>query len=110
MNIDEFGKEFLIKSGKDRSLKYIEAFHFEQTEKAANELLGLVLEGKKKATASSVWCYELTGDKMPEKGDYSIVTDWSGAPKCVIETINTTMLPFRDTNFFIFFETIDKFV
>ena len=33
----------------------LEKWHFELTEDPANYLLGLVLEGKKRATASSLW-------------------------------------------------------
>ena len=69
------------------------------TEKLANELLSLVLKGQKKATSSSIHSYELTGDKMPQVGDYSIITDWNGNPKCIIETTNITILPFKDITF-----------
>ena len=99
MSIDDFWNEFLIKFGKDKSLKYMDAFHFHCTEKAANELLNLVLKGQKKATSSSMLCYEITGDKKPEVGDYSIVTNWNGEPKCVIETVKTTIVPFKDMTF-----------
>ena len=36
---------------------------------------------------------------MPEKGSYSIVTDWEGVPKCVIETTNVRILPFKDVTY-----------
>lgn len=37
----------------------LEKWHFEVTEKAADYLLGLVLEGRKRATSSSLWGYEI---------------------------------------------------
>lgn len=36
---------------------------------------------------------------MQEKGSYSIVTDWEGVPKCVIETTNVRILPFKDITY-----------
>lgn len=99
MTVDEFWGEFLLQAGKDKSTKYLEAFHFELTEKLANELLDLVLSGQKQATASSLLSYEISGNRQPQQGDYSIVTDWAGNPKCIIETVAITILPFKDITF-----------
>ena len=97
MTIDEFWQLFLTKSNKDIATKYLESFHFEFTEKLANELLELVLSGKKKAT-SSRWDSE-SSETMPQVGDYSIVTDWDGNPRCIIETTAVTVLPFNEITF-----------
>lgn len=99
LNVKEFWQEFLTATGKDYRAQYIECFHFELTEKLANELLALVLSGQKRATASSLLAYEIEGARMPQVGDYSIVTDWDGNPKCVIETTAVTVLPFREITF-----------
>ena len=58
-----------------------------------------MLEGKKRATSSSLTCYELEGARVPAPGDLSIVTDWAGEPHCVIETTQVDILPFRDMTF-----------
>lgn len=97
--IDIFWKEFLIKTGRCETTKYLNVFHFELTEKWANELLRLVLIGQKKATSSSLWGYEIEGERVPEVGDLSIVTDWDGIPRCVIETIAVTIIPFSDITY-----------
>ncbi|MDR1704278.1 MAG: ASCH domain-containing protein [Clostridiales bacterium] len=99
MTIGEFWNAFITETGKDPSLKYIEAFHFELTERWANELLALVLEGKKRATASSLTALELEMERLPHPGDYSIVTDWAGNPRCVIETTAVTVIPFNEMTF-----------
>lgn len=99
MNINDFWKEFLKSTNKDSSTEYIDCFHFELTEKLANELLDLVLTGQKKATASSLWGYEIEGERIPQVGDYSIVTDWAGTPRCVIETTAVTILPYKEITF-----------
>ncbi|MCL2057423.1 MAG: ASCH domain-containing protein, partial [Oscillospiraceae bacterium] len=99
MTVNEFWQEFLSVSNKDKSTEYFECFHFELTEGLANKLLDLVLIGKKKATASSLLAFEIEGGKMPQVGDLSIVTDWDGNPRCVIETTAVTILPFNEITF-----------
>lgn len=59
----------------------------------------MVLSGKKQATASSLLSYEIEGCRIPQIGDYSIVTDWKGNPRCVIETTNVIILPFNQITF-----------
>lgn len=97
--IDLFWSRFLEEKGYDDSKKYLEALHFELTEDLANELLSLVLEGKKKATSSSFKAYEKEGSNLPKIGDLSIVTDWDGNPRCIIETKNITIIPFKDITY-----------
>ncbi|MCQ4925102.1 ASCH domain-containing protein [Tissierella carlieri] len=71
------------------------SWHFEITEGAANKLAKLVLEGKKKATASSLWVYEYEGELIPNEGDYSIITDWDGVAVCIIQTKRVEIIPFN---------------
>lgn len=97
--IDLYWKEFLVKTGRSETTTYYDAFHFELTEKLANELLQLVLDGHKKATSSSLWSYELEGNRIPEVGDLSIVTDWEGIPRCVIQTTAVTIIPYSKVTY-----------
>lgn len=99
MNADEFWKEFLEQSRLDKNLRYKDCFHFELSEYWANELLRLVLIGQKKATSSSIYAYESEGENIPQKDDYSIVTDWDGNPRCVIRTTNVRIIPFKDITY-----------
>ncbi len=78
--IDMFWKTFLRETNRNETTKCLEVSHFELTEKWANELLHLVLIGKKKATSSSLLSYEIEGERIPQVGDLSIVTDWEGVP------------------------------
>lgn len=89
----------MLKIDRDKDNKYTDCFHFELTEKWANELLRLVLIGQKQATSSSLLAYQVVGDRIPQLGDLSIVTDWQGIPKCVIETTNVMIIPFKDITF-----------
>ncbi|WP_167956765.1 ASCH domain-containing protein [Anaerosporobacter faecicola] len=98
IRIDQYWKIFLEAKNVDAETTYLEAFHFEMTEYLANYLLDLVLRGQKKATASSLKSWEVEGT-MPKEGDYSIVTDWAGKPRCVIQTKKITVLPFNEIDF-----------
>lgn len=97
--IELFWNRFIEEKGYDKSKKYLEAFHFELTEDLANKLLSLVLECKKKATSSSFKAYEKEGSDLPKIADISIVTDWDGNPRCIIETKNITIIPFKDITY-----------
>jgi uncharacterized protein YhfF len=97
--VDIFWKRFLQETFRPETTKYLEVFHFELTKELANELLRLVLIGQKKATTSSLWSYELEGERIPEVGDLSIVTDWEYVPRCVIKTTAVHILPFLDITY-----------
>jgi uncharacterized protein YhfF len=99
LTVNDFWQKFLTALNKDKSTKYIGCFYFDITEEWANKLLDLVLLGKKRATASSLYAFEVEGGKIPQVGDYSIVTDWDGNPHCVIKTTAVTILPFNEITF-----------
>ena len=99
MKVKDFWSSFLLEAGKDANTQYIECFHFELTEKLADKLLDLVLSGQKRATASSFHAFEIEEDRLPQVGDYSIITDWAGTPRCVIETTAVTILPFKEITY-----------
>ena len=77
----------------------LERWHFELTESACNTLLDLVLQGKKRATSSSLAGYQLSGEEPPEERDLSVTTDWDGNPRFVIRTVRVTLIPYRDIAF-----------
>ena len=77
----------------------LEKWHFELTEDAANYLLGLVLEGKKRATSSSLLGYEIENEPLPKVGDKSVITYWDGTPGCVIKTTSVRIIPYREITF-----------
>ena len=91
-------QEYLTTLGEsaDTTKKTYSSWHFENTEKGANELVDLVLQGKKKATASALWCYEYEKEPVPSEGDYSIVTDWHGKAICIIHTVKIQIVPFKE--------------
>ena len=99
MDVKTFWSMFLEETGRDGNTQYLECFYFDLNERSANNLLALVLAGKKHATASSLYALAAEGCELPKRGSLSIVTDWDGNPRCVIETTAVTILPFREITF-----------
>ena len=97
MTTEQCWRTFLQETGRNPETRYLESFHFDNNERSANALLALVLSGRKRATASSL--YAFPEGQGPKPGDLSIVTDWAGNPHCVIETRAVTILPFREMTF-----------
>lgn len=96
---DAFFRRFLTKNGLSLDTDYLDAFCFDLTREAATYLLDLVISGKKRATASSLTGYQIEGEKTPEVGDYSVITDFDGVPRCVMRTTAVTILPYKDITF-----------
>ena len=77
------------------------AWCFGDDKSAADELAELVRSGRKRATASSLWVYEVQdegegeGEALPQVGDYSVITDWDGRARCVIRTTSVEIVPFE---------------
>lgn len=77
----------------------LEHWSFGLTEEDANYLLDLVLEGKKRATASSFLGYEIEGEEIPKAGEMSVITYWNGTPACVIKTTSVRVIPYKEITF-----------
>ena len=76
-----------------RPQKY-EAWCFGDSPQLAHELAGLVLRGLKTATCGALWEYEREGERLPEPGEFSLVTEYDGRPVCVIQTMSVEVKPF----------------
>lgn len=98
-SIAQFWQNFVTHQQLAPQTTYVEAFHFERSEVLANALLDLVRIGKKKATCSSLEAFALTNSKVPQVGEYSILTDWKGTAYCVIQTTAVTITPFNQIPF-----------
>jgi uncharacterized protein YhfF len=92
----EFWHTFSATRAEDTASRFLEAFYFDDNEPSANELAELVLSGRKRATAALLWGHEAEGKRVPQAGDLSIVTDFAGNAKCVIETQRVDIVPFSD--------------
>ena len=72
------------------------AWHFCDNQADADELAELVLAGRKRATAGALWSYEAENEPLPRPDDLSVITDWSGAGRCVIRTTAVEVVPFDE--------------
>lgn len=87
---DHFQKEKGITS------YFVSAWSFGDNPELADELLGLVLAGKKTGTATLVIELEKEEEKMPEVGDYNIILDGKGKPAAIIRTTSVEIKPFNE--------------
>lgn len=75
-----------------------EAWAFGATPDHADDLLALVLDGTKTATASSMWDYGHSDEPLPEPGLLNIVLDGAGVPRAVLETVSVEVVPFDEVS------------
>ncbi len=96
ITVRKLWQEYLTAIGEDEATteKKYTAWHFCDNEKDADELAELVLQGVKRATASLYVSYEAEKEELPKVGDYSVITDWSGRAKGIIQTVRIDIVPF----------------
>ena len=70
------------------------AWAFGATPEQSDELLALVLEGTKTATASAQADYVKEGEDLPEPGTLGIVLDGAGHPRALVVTTEMRVVPF----------------
>jgi len=90
----DFWERFRKASGATGS--FVGAWSFGDNPKLADELLRLVLTGKKTGTATLVIEQEKKGEKMPEIGDYNVILDGKGEPAGIIRTTSVAVKPFKE--------------
>jgi uncharacterized protein YhfF len=73
-----------------------EAWPFGDNPRLADELLKLVLEGKKRGTVDLLIEYENRGERVPEVGDHSVILDGRGKPAAIIRTARIEIKPFME--------------
>lgn len=74
------------------------AWAFGATTEQADELIALVLDGTKTATASAAWDYEHEDEQLPRVGDLAIVLDGAQHPRALIEVMRVDVVPFDDVD------------
>ncbi len=73
-----------------------EVWSFGNNERLANELAELVIAKRKTGTSSSLWGYEYYQEEIPKVGEVSIITNWTGIPKCIIETTKVEIVKYNE--------------
>lgn len=95
--IQAFWEKFREKNQLLESTPYT-SWSFGNTKTMADELLALVIAGKKQATASYYDSYIASSETLPEKGTYSVLLDGDNTPRAVILTQHVEMIPFKQVS------------
>ena len=95
--VTQFWKEYCMAAGTDPSTPY-QVWYFGNTPAMARELAGLVISGRKIATASLAAVNEIKPDESPVPDGLSVVTDLEGEPMAVIQTTEIRQIPFNDVD------------
>ena len=74
------------------------AWAFGATEQQADELIALVLDGTKTATAGALWDYEAGDEQLPRVGDLAILLDGSEHPRALVEVMQVDVVPFEEVD------------
>ena len=64
----------------------------------ADELLALVLSGRKTATSSALRDLEAAGEELPAPGSLSIILDGDGWPRALVRTTRVRVVPFGEVD------------
>ena len=85
-------------AGLHREYRDLPRWSFGDSAALADELLALVLAGRKTATCGALRQYEAEGVALPKPGERSVVLDGSGRPACVIETTEIAIKRFDEVD------------
>lgn len=75
-----------------------ESWAFGDHARLADELLALVLDGTKTATAGALADYEVHDEQLPEPGDLAIVLDGAGEPRALLRVTHVEVRPFSEVD------------
>ncbi|MEM7322933.1 MAG: ASCH domain-containing protein [Actinomycetota bacterium] len=92
-SVGRFWQRFIAATGRNPDLSQPDAWAFGDSVELADELIALVLDGTKRATAGSVAEYEHAGEPLPEVGDLEIVTDGALRPRAVLQLTDVLVGP-----------------
>ncbi len=91
--VDAFWQRFLAATGRADDTPQPEAWPFGDSVELADELLALVLDGTKRATAGAVAEHEAESDPLPEVGDLEIAMDGAMRPRVVLQFTDVRVGP-----------------
>lgn len=94
--LDEYWEKFLKETGRDADERCAGDLNFEAKGFVGDELVALVISGKKTAFFSSYATFAIDGEPLPVSGELYIVVDRANNPCCVIELQSVEVLPFNE--------------
>ncbi len=94
--LDEYWERFLKETGRDSEERCAGDLNFEAKGFVGDELVSLVISGKKTAFFSSYATFAIDGEPLPVSGELYIVVDRADNPRCVIELQSVEVIPFDE--------------
>ncbi len=94
--LDEYWEKFLKETGRDSDERCAGDLNFEAKGFVGDELVSLVVSGKKTAFFSSYATFAIDGEPLPVSGELYIVVDRADNPRCVIELQSVEVIPFDE--------------
>ncbi|MFY8275541.1 ASCH domain-containing protein [Pseudoalteromonas sp. SSDWG2] len=71
------------------------SWYYCDNEHDANECAQLVLQGKKRATSTSLWWFKANQEPLPQEGDLAVVTTFAGEAVCIVKTVAVEIVPYN---------------
>ena len=90
--MSEFWQEFLEAKGLPQNTTYAKILRMGQDEEISAKLVKMILRGKKRAFVSR--CVSVS--EIPVRGEYAVVVDWDGIPRCVLKSVRAQMIRFNE--------------
>lgn len=94
--IQDYWEAFRAANGVDE--QHYDVFAFGDSPEMADELLDLVLQGPKRATAGLLLEFEHDREPVPRQGTYSVVLDGRGKPGAVLRSTHVEVKPLREVD------------
>ena len=91
--VEAFWARYLAASDEPGEVRWSVVERFGDTPAMADQLLALVVDGPKRATAGALADYESDDEPLPAVGDRWIVLDGRGTPRAVLETTEVRVGP-----------------
>lgn len=95
-DLDEYWNKFLTETNRSEDDRCAGDLNFEAKGFVGDELVALVLGGKKTAFFSSWPTYSIDMEPLPVSGELYIVLDRGENPVCVIEIESVNVVPFNE--------------
>lgn len=91
-------KRFFIVGSLPVKYRKLEIAEFGDSQELRDELVELIVSGKKSATCGALAIYEEEGEPLPAVGEYFIVPNWQGQPRAIIKTTSVEVKRFDDVD------------
>jgi len=92
----DFWEAFLQETGTPDTTVLSSYTYFGADEEASVSVLEQLLRGDKTAVGHCVSAYMAMRQRMPQIGDYVMVTDFYGNPCCILKTLDVTIAPLKE--------------